>query len=430
MSALPSSQVLVAEQAEAPVLTSLENGLSVAIVVQNLPVPFDRRVWLECQTLRQAGYQVAVICPKAPGDPPRQRIDGIDLYKYTPRGGGNGTASFFVEYLSAFAATAWLSARAWRDRHFQVLQACNPPDIFWPIALAFRVLCGVRFVFDHHDLCPELFDSRFKKRSRLLRSGLRWLERRTFRSADHVISTNESYRQIALERGGKAADAVTVVRTGPDPRRLVRVAEDTDLLQGRDHLVVYLGVMGPQDGVDLALLCAREIIHGRGRRDTTFVFVGSGDCFFDLVAMRDDLQLQEFVTFTGRVDDAMVATIFSTADVGLCPDPKNALNDLSTMNKTMEYMTYGLPVVAFDLKETRVSAGNAGLYAEPNDVADFATKLEDLLDHPQMRREMGQLGRRRVIDSLAWSGQAPHYLSVFDAMTGRVRAAAVSEAGS
>jgi glycosyltransferase involved in cell wall biosynthesis len=395
----------------------------VLIIVQNLPVPFDRRVWLECQALRSAGYDVSVVCPKGPGDPSEQIVEGVNLYKYEPHPASSGMASFVVEYLHSFVATARLTLKAWRKRRFDVLQACNPPDIFWPIALAFRVFTKVQFVFDHHDLCPELFESRFEGGSKALGRGLRFLEWCTFKSAHHVISTNDSYRRVAMERGGKPANRVTVVRTGPDPARLCRSEPDSGWLAGRKHLVSYLGVMGPQDGVDLAIRCADHIVHDLSRDDVSFVFVGSGDCFRQLVELRDELGLGDYVEFTGRASDEVVASILSTADVGLCPDPKNPLNDLSTMNKTMEYMAYSVPVVAFDLRETRVSAADAALYAVPNDVRDFAAKVLQVLDDDEFRVAMGERGRQRVVDHLAWSRQMTGYLGVYDAITGRVPSA-------
>jgi glycosyltransferase involved in cell wall biosynthesis len=393
----------------------------VLIIVQNLPVPFDRRVWLECQALRSVGYDVSVVCPKGPGDPPEQTIDGVKLYKYAPRAGGSGLSSFVVEYLYSFFATAWLTAKAWRRRHFDVLQACNPPDIFWPIALVFRIFTKVQFVFDHHDLCPELFESRFEGGSRTLGRGLRLLELCTFKAAHHVISTNDSYREVAMRRGGKPADRVTVVRTGPDPDRLRRSEPDATWLAGRKHLVAYLGVMGPQDGVDLAVRCAHRIVRELGRDDISFVFMGSGDCFDELVALRDELDLSDYVVFTGRVSDEVLQSILSTSDVGLCPDPKNPLNDVSTMNKTMEYMAFSVPVVAFDLRETRVSAQDAALYATPNEVEDLAAKVIELIDDRERGRAMGERGRQRVVDQLAWSRQKTGYLTVYSDLVGGAR---------
>jgi len=388
----------------------------VLIIVQNLPVPFDRRVWLECQALRRGGYEVSVICPKGPGDPAEETIDGVTIYKYPLWAGGGGPLSFLVEYGISFAATAWLTAKAWRRRRFSVIQACNPPDIFWPIALVMR-LVGVRFVFDHHDLCPELFWSRFASGSNKLVRLLLWLEWATFRTADHVIATNESYRSVALQRGRVPAERVSVVRTGPDPERLHSVEPDPAWRRGRKHLVAYLGVMGPQDGVDLAVRCADYIVHDKNRDDVSFVFVGGGDCFDELVALSEHLGLSDVLTFTGRVPDDVVRSILSTADVGLCPDPKNPLNDVSTMNKTMEYMAHAVPVVAFDLVETRVTAGQAALYAAPNSVEDLGSKVLELLDDAERREDLGECGKQRVREALAWPHQASRYLAVYDELT-------------
>jgi glycosyltransferase involved in cell wall biosynthesis len=393
----------------------VKHGPSVLIIVQNLPVPFDRRVWLECQALVEAGYTVSVVCPKGPGDPAEEIVNGVTLYKYPPAPEGKGATAFVLEYLYSLAATAWLCRKAWRKRRYDVLQACNPPDIFWMIALVLRMR-GVKFVFDHHDLCPELYESRFGSRRGAWYWGLRFLEWCTYRTAQHVISTNDSYREIALQRGQKRTGDVTVVRSGPDPERLRAIPAVAARRRGRDFLVAYLGVMGPQDGVDLAVRAADHIVHELGRTDISFTFIGSGDALEDLVALRDELDLAEYVEFTGRVPDDVVAEVLSSAQVALCPDPKNPLNDLSTMNKTMEYMAFSLPVVAFDLRETRISAEDAAVYAAATDVAAFARAIVDLLDDEPRRVAMGQFGRARVVDTLAWSHQRNSYLSVYRAL--------------
>ena len=395
----------------------------ILIIVQNLPVPFDRRVWLECQALTGAGYRVAVVCPKGKGDPAYQVIDGVEIYKYRPYAPGGSKLSFVAEYAYSFLATAWHTLKA-RVKggviggRFAVIQACNPPDIFWPIALAFR-LERTKFVFDHHDLCPELFLSRFENPPAIPYKGLLWLERRTFRTAKHVISTNESYRQVAIERGGKSPDDVTVVRTGPDPERLKRGPADEELKRGRKYLATYIGVMGPQDGVDIAVRAADVIVREFGRDDIAFTLIGSGDSYDELVALRDELNLQGHVEFTGRAPDELVTKIMSTADAGLSPDPKNPLNDVSTMNKTMEYMAFELPVVAFDLRETRVSAQDAAVYATPNDVHEYAKALVALLDDEAACAQLGKLGRARVEDELAWSHQERAYLAVYQRLTAK-----------
>ena len=399
----------------------------VLIIVQNLPVPFDRRVWLECQALVAAGFEVSVICPKGKGDPAYQVIDGVRLYKYRPYAPGGSKLGFVNEYAYSFLATAWLTLKARRSGRFRVLQACNPPDIFWPIALLLRAVDRTRFIFDHHDLCPELFQSRFPHGPSLPYRGLLALERRTHRTADHVVSTNESYRAIAIERSGKSPADVTVVRTGPDPDRLVRGVAKPELRRGRQHLAAYIGVMGPQDGVDIVVRAAAVVVHELHRNDIAFTLIGSGDCYDDLVALRDELNLADHVEFTGRAPDELVADIMSTADAGLSPDPLNPLNDVSTMNKTMEYMAYELPVVAFDLRETRVSAGDAAVYVTPNDVHEYAHAIVALMDDEPRRAQLGKTGRVKVEQELAWRHQERAFVGVYRAMAGDGRAVAPAQ---
>jgi glycosyltransferase involved in cell wall biosynthesis len=391
----------------------------VLVIVQNLPVPFDRRVWLECQTLVGAGYDVTVVCPRGEGTDHEEVRDGVRILPYPAYAPGGKAVDFVVEYAYSFLATAVLALKARREGPFRVVQACNPPDIFWPLGAALRLRDGSRFVFDHHDLCPELFQSRFPSGNRMLHRGLLLLERATFRTADAVISTNESYADIARRRGGQAPDDVTVVRTGPDPHRLQRGDPDPELRRGRDHLVAYLGVMGPQDGVDIVVQAADIIVNRWKRHDISFTLMGSGDCHADLLAERDRLGLQDFIEMPGRVPDETVKAVLSTADVGLSPDPLNPLNDLSTMNKTMEYMSFGVPVVAFDLVETRVSARDAARYVAAGDVESYARTIVELVDDPPACAEMGRRGRERVVRELAWDHQRLGYLAVFDELTGR-----------
>lgn len=387
----------------------------VLIIVQNLPVPFDRRVWLECRTLTRAGHDVTVVCPRGSGTGRFQVVDGVTIHAYRPYAPGGGAAGYVAEYVWSFLATAWLVLRARRAGRFDVVQACNPPDIFWPLARWLRMRDGTRFVFDHHDLCPELYESRFPDGPRLAHRGLLALERRTFRTADRVVSTNESYAAVAVSRGGKDPEHVRVVRTGPDLERLHPVEPDERLRRGRRHLVAYLGVMGPQDGVDVVIAAADLVVNRWGRDDVAFAVMGGGDCHQELVAERDRLGLQDAVDMPGRVSDEHVLEVLSTADLGLSPDPSNALNDVSTMNKTMEYMALGLPVLAFDLPETRVSAGDAARFvAREAGAEEYARALLALLDDPARREEMARAGRRRVEDDLAWVHQERGYLAVVE----------------
>jgi glycosyltransferase involved in cell wall biosynthesis len=392
----------------------------VLIVVQNLPVPLDRRVWLECQALRARGYRVSVICPKGPDDPARQHLDGVDIYKYRPAAEAEGFLGFAWEFAYSWARTAWLSLKVWRRGRFDILQACNPPDTYWLLALLWRIR-GVRFVFDHHDLNPELFISRFGRPAtwsqRLQFAGLLWLERRTFRTADRIISTNESYKAIAVRRGRRRPGHVTVVRSGPDTRQMRPIYPESPRPPENVNLA-YLGIMGPQDGVDQVLLVMDELVHRRGRTNVTATLLGFGDCLEDLKALCRRLGLDDHVTFTGRVDRAAIAEHLSRSDIGVCPDLKTPLNDLSTMNKTMEYMAYGLPAVSFDLVETRVSGGDSLTYVPSGDTMAFADAVEKLIDDPALRVELGRRGRERVASQLDWRPQAEAYVGVFDEVSG------------
>lgn len=393
---------------------------SVLIIVQNLPVPLDRRVWLECQALIARGYRVSVICPKGPGDPDRQRIEGVDIYKYRPAPEAQGLLGFIWEFVYSWIRTAWLSGVAWRRRRFDIIQACNPPDTFWLLALLWRSR-GVRFIFDHHDLNPELFLSRFGAPKtlgqRMQYSGLRWLERRSFRTADRITSTNESYKAVAVRRGGRRPDEVTVVRSGPDTKQMRPIFPANPRPIDSINLV-YLGIMGPQDGVDQVLLVMEELVHKRGRTQVTATLLGFGDCLDELKRQSTQLGLDDHVTFTGRVDRVAIAEHLSRSDIGLCPDLKTPLNDLSTMNKTMEYMAYGLPAVSFDLVETLVSGGNTLLYVESGDTYAFADAVERLIDDADLRLELGRKARERVSTQLDWRPQAEAYVKVFDEVSG------------
>ncbi|AWB96303.1 glycosyltransferase WbuB [Agromyces badenianii] len=404
----------------------------VLIIVQNLPVPLDRRVWLECQALVARGYRVSVICPKGPGDPARQHLDGVDIYKYAPAPEAEGLLGFAWEFAYSWVRTAWLSLRVRRNGRFDIMQACNPPDTYWLLALLWRPF-GVKFVFDHHDLNPELFISRFgepKGGLRLLEyRGLRWLERRTFRAAHRIISTNESYKRVAVRRGSRTPAEVTVVRSGPDTAQMRPIHPERPRPAGEINLV-YLGIMGPQDGVDQALLVIDELVRRRGRTNVTATMLGFGDCLEDLKAQSTALGLDDRVTFTGRVDRVAIAEHLSRSDIGLCPDLKTPLNDHSTMNKTMEYMAYGLPAVSFDLAETRVSGGDALLYTPSGDIGAFADAVERLIDDPALRTGLGRRARERVATLLDWRPQAEAYVTVYDELSGFSRPGPAVPAGA
>lgn len=393
----------------------------VLILVENLPSPFDRRVWQEACTLRGAGYQVSIICPTGPGCERRfEVIDGVHIYRYRLPFEAAGAAGYPLEYACALAQTFVLAWRVLLTRGFDVVHACNPPDLLFLVGGFFKLL-GKKFLFDHHDLCPELYEAKFGRRGLCYRLLLA-LERATFRLADVSIATNDSYRQLALTRGGMPAERVFVVRSGPSLARLKRTSPDERLKCGRRHLVGYVGVIGQQEGIDLLLRAVRHLVFELERRDIHFGLVGSGPLLERMQALAVELGVAEFVTFTGRVPDRELLAMLNTADVCVNPDAANDMNDKSTMNKVLEYMALGKPVVQFDLTEGRWSAQSASLYARRNDPADFAAKIAELIDDPQRRAAMGAFGRRRVEAQLEWSHQVPRLLAAYDALWRPVRA--------
>ncbi|WP_199551023.1 glycosyltransferase family 4 protein [Streptomyces sp. N35] len=383
------------------------------ILVENLSVPFDRRVWQECATLRDAGWDVHVICPRGEkrDTEPEALIDGVRIHRYPLRAATGGPAGYLREYGSALWHTVRLARKV---GPVDVVHACNPPDLLFLPALWLKRQ-GARFVFDQHDLVPELYLSRFDRGKDLLYRGVCALERRTYRAADIVLSTNESYRDVALSRGGRRPEDVFVVRSAPDVGRFQPVPPEPELKRGKPHLLCYLGVMGPQDGVDYALRALAKLRDELGRTDWHAVFIGGGDTFDAMVRLSRRLGLTEQVQFTGRIPDADLARYLSTADVCLSPDPHNPLNDVSTMNKVLEYMVMGRPIVSFDLKEARVSAGDAAVYAPANDEAEFAKGIALLLDDPDLRARMGKTGQERIGGELAWRHSQASLLAAYEA---------------
>ena len=401
----------------------------VLIVVQNLPVPFDRRVWLEATSLTKAGYSVSVICPMAKGfNRGFEQLEGVDIYRYGLSIDAKGAFGFVAEFLWCFIRTWMKSLRvAIRGRGFDVIHACNPPETYWALAWFWRPF-GKRFLFDHHDLSPEMYAAKFDRSDGAMYRGLLFLERMTFRTADQVITTNESHKRIAVERGGMRADQVHIVRSGPDLARFKRYPVDPSWRNGRRHLAVYLGEICKQDGVDYMLRALKDL-RERGRDDIQAVFVGGGPHQPEIKAYAQTLGLGDMTTFTGRVSDEDLCRILSSADIGVDPDPKNDWSDKSTMNKIMEYMYFGLPIVAFDLRETRFSAQEAALYAPANAEAAMATLIAQLLDDEPRRRLMADFGQRRLRESLAWEHSVPVLLGAYDALfapAGSTQAAAAA----
>ena len=393
------------------------DGKRVLIIVENLPVPFDRRVWQEATTLRDAGYMVSVICPATREYPlRRETIDGIEIYRHPLPHEAEGPLGYAVEYGAALFWEVFLAARIAFGRGFDIIHACNPPDLIFIVAALFKPF-GKRFIFDHHDINPELYEAKFGRRDVFWRLMI-FFERLTFRFADVSIATNESYRRIAIERGGMSPDRVFVVRSGPKLDRLKRVPPVPELRAGRKFLVGYVGVIGAQEGIDLLLKAVKVIVTEIGRQDIHFGIVGGGTSLNEMRRLAVTLGVADFVTFTGRVSDGELLAMLNTADLCVNPDVANAMNDASTMNKIMEYMALGKPIVQFDLTEGRFSAGEASLYAKRNDPNDMAEKIVQLIDDPAARERMGKLGRDRVENVLEWRYEAPKLLAAYDCVRG------------
>jgi glycosyltransferase involved in cell wall biosynthesis len=388
----------------------------ILIIVQNLPVPFDRRVWLEATTLKRAGYVVSVICPKGPGyEKAEETIEGVHIYRHNLPIEARGSHNYLLEYAAALFWEFVLSIKVARRHGFDVIHACNPPDLIFLVALFFRLLFGTKFIFDHHDVNPELYEAKFGRRDVFW-----WLllqaEKLTFKAADISIATNESYRQIAIRRGHMRPADVFVVRSSPDLNRMARCPPDLRWRNGRAHMVGYVGVISEIEGLDLLLASIEHIVRQRQRNDIQFVVAGTGPEWQAIVALCKTMGLDDWVTFAGRVDDKTLFEILSTADVCVNPDRVSAMSDISTMNKIMEYMAFEKPIVQFDVKEGRYSAGDASVYARANDPLDFAEKVIDLIDDAEKRQRMGQFGRRRVTEALAWEQQQAVLLEAYDAL--------------
>jgi glycosyltransferase involved in cell wall biosynthesis len=387
----------------------------ILIVVENLPVPFDGRVWKEAISLRKAGYEVTVLCPKGKGyERGYEVLEGVHIYRHPMPKEGNTPVGYLWEYGSALC---WEFLYAWwiyLRRGFHLIQGCNPPDNIFMVALPFKIF-GVKYIFDHHDANPELYLSKYEKKGFFYKAQV-WLEKMTFRFSDVSISTNESYKRLAVARGGLSPDDVFVVRNGPDLETFKRVPPKPELKYCKPYLVGYVGTMSIQEGLDILIDVALHI-RNSGRRDVHFTCVGGGPGLAGLRQMVKVKGLEDTVNFTGRVPDQQLLDVLSTADVCVNPDKPCEMNDISTMIKIMEYMALGKPIVQFDLKEGRFSAQEAALYASNNNddqVPDFAAKILWLLDHPEEREKMGEFGYRRVKTELAWDYSVANLLAAYE----------------
>ncbi len=390
-------------------------GRRVLIIVENLPVPFDRRVWSEATTLVKAGYAVSVICPKGKGATSSYEvIDGVHIYRHPLPLEAEGALGYALEYGAALFWEFLLSLKVARQRGFDVVHACNPPDTIFLIGGFYR-LFGKKFLFDHHDINPELYEAKFNRRDFGWKLMV-WLERLSFRTANISIATNESYRDIAITRGGMAPDKVHIVRSGPNLDRVREVAPDPKWRNGRRFVVGYVGVIGKQEGLDLLLDSVEHLVKVRKRDDIQFVICGGGSELEAIKAETVARSLGDYVTYTGRCSDETLFSALSTSDICVNPDRPTAMNDKSTMNKIMEYMALGKPIVQYDLREGRFSARDSSLYAKCTEPADFGDKIVELLDDPERRAAMGAIGRERVRTELAWSHEAPKLLAAYGSL--------------
>ena len=397
----------------------------VLVIVENLTLPLDRRVWQEATTLRDAGYTVSVICPVGG----RYRasyecLDGIHIFRHPLPFEASGALGYALEYGWALL---WEFALCWRVLFrigFDVIQACNPPDTIFLIGGFFKYLLGKPFIFDHHDINPELYEAKFGRRG-LAHRLLVWLERMTFKTADASIATNDTFKAIAVERGGMDPDRVHIVRSIPDLGRFRRMEPDRDLKKGRKHLVGYVGIMGAQDGVDLLVRAMADIVHNQGHDDVQCVIVGSGTELESLERLARDLGVAEHVTFTGFLSGEPLLKALSTFDLGVIPDPKNVYNDKISMNKVFEYMTLGIPFVAFDLDQTRKTAGEACLYAADNSPAGLARQILRLTEDAELAAATRAQGQRRLATELSWEREQAELLTLYERVLAEKSAPAI-----
>lgn len=386
-------------------------GKHILIIVENLPVPFDRRVWQEANTLKDNGAKVSIICPKMKQyNKSRETINGIEIYRHPLPIEGKGALSYLIEYITALFWEFILSARIFAKKRFHVIQGCNPPDLIFLIALFYK-LFGVKYVFDHHDINPELFIAKYGKKGVFYKLML-LAERLTFATANYSIATNQSYKEIAIRRGKMPANKVQVVRSGPKLERLKLGSGNAKYKNGREFLIGYVGVIGAQEGLDLLLESAKLITDNRN--DVQFAIIGDGTELNKIKETAANMQLTEFIDFYGRVDDNTMVEILNTTDVCVNPDKPTEMNNLSTMNKIMEYMALKKPIVQYNLKEGKLSAQDASLYAENTSTRDFANKILWLLDTHEERIRMGEYGYKRIINQLAWEHESQNLLSFYE----------------
>lgn len=397
-------------------------GAHALILVQNLPVPFDRRVWQEAQCLRRAGYEVTVVCPADGRHPSGEfHIDGVNVRRFDAVPEADGSLGYVSEYGLSLWRMFKSVTRHLRSEAVDVVHFCNPPDLLFLLAFYVKARHRVPVIFDQHDLGPELVVAKHMKPKRPLVAIARLFEFGAYRVANHVIATNESYKRIAISRGGHFETTTTVVRSGPPLDWSSEVPPDSTWRKDHEFLVGYVGVMGKQEGI-IYLLEAAKILRSDYALDVGFALVGSGPERTVLENLASDLGVLDCVTFYGRVPDDQLKSILYSSDVCVNPDEVNPMNSLSTMNKIVEYMALGRPIVQFDMIEGRHSAGGASLYAAANDSHDLARKIYDVLTNRELASRMSEIAVTRFRDELSWESQQPSLLRAYELAMLRVKA--------
>jgi glycosyltransferase involved in cell wall biosynthesis len=382
----------------------------ILIIVENLPLPFDRRVWQEANTLKENGAEVSIICPQMKEYTSKHEVlNGIHIYRHPLPLEASGAKGYIIEYTTALFWEFWLSIKIYFHKRFHVIHGCNPPDLIFLVAFFFK-LFGVKYVFDHHDINPELYIAKYNRKGFFYKMLL-LAERLTFATADYSIATNQSYKEIAVKRGKMQPDNVEIVRSGPKLDRLKLTRGNEKYKKGRKYLVGYVGVIGEQEGLDLLLESIKYIVERR--KDIHFGILGGGTGLNTIKKLTVEMNLDQYVDYFGRVDDATLIDVLNTADVCVNPDRPTEMNNLSTMNKIMEYMALKKPIVQYDLKEGKFSAGEASLYAENTSTTDFAEKIMWLLDNEEKRNYMGNYGYHRVVNELSWEFESKNLVSLY-----------------
>ncbi len=389
---------------------------SCVIIVENLPVPFDRRVWQEALALKRAGWTVSVICPATDRHPEKfEQLSGIAIYRHPLPVEARGKITFLLEYSVALIHEFRLLVKVWRERGFHVIQACNPPDLIFLLALPFKLI-GKRFLFDHHDVNPELFEAKFQRKG-VIHRLLLLFEKLTFLSADFVVSANDTFREIAISRGGKRPDKVVTVYSVPDKTRIRRVAADESVRHGKKFVLGYVGIIGDQDGVDHMVAAVEHLVRAKRFTDFHAVVVGDGPALASTRELAVSRGLSDYITFTGYLTGEALLRHLSTFDVGIIPDPVNVYNDKISMNKVFEYTALGIPSVAYPLTETRRLLGRAGVYANGIKPTDLANACHSLLSDDCLRASCSQAARRLAEQSFSWDKEEEKYIAAYESLT-------------